>query len=356
MDTQNKQKFLINIAFAVTWALIVYFIMRFTLKYMFPFVIALIFAFMVQKPAKYISGKICIKKQAAALILVLLFYLLLIGAAALLFWLVGIKGISAISQMYINKKSIAETTGFISGKFEKIVLMFPDSFGVTLKKALGDTFGMLFEKAAEFVSVFAANFAKLIPGIILGITVSAVAGCYFAKDYDKLLKFLKSITGSERYGKIRVIKDIIINNVFKIIGGYLILAGITFAELTVGFLILKIKFPVFIALIISLVDLLPILGAGVVILPWGIIEIITGNIGKGIGLIILFVLVTVIRNFAEPKIIGKQTDINPLLILITIFVGLKISGVFGMFFLPLTVITVISYYKREIDSEKPYIL
>ena len=124
---------------------------------------------------------------------------------------------------------------------------------------------------------------------------------------------------------------------------------LTVAELTIGFFLLKIKYAPLLALAIAIVDLLPVLGTGAVLIPWGIIWLLIGKIPLGISILVLYAIITVVRNFAEPKIIGGQIGIHPLFTLIAMFVGIKFFGVLGVFILPISLIVIVKYYKSETD-------
>lgn len=104
--------------------------------------------------------------------------------------------------------------------------------------------------------------------------------------------------------------------------------------LLIGFLILRIKNALFIALFVSVLDILPIIGVGTLLIPWGIFEIAIGNKFVGIGLIILFLVNAIIRQFLEPKIIGKSLNIHPIVTLIMIYVGYSLFGIMGLVILP----------------------
>ena len=129
--------------------------------------------------------------------------------------------------------------------------------------------------------------------------------------------------------------------------GYLALMFLTFIELSVGLLILGQSNAVLLAAIISVIDILPVLGTGAIVIPWAVISLFTGNIWKAIGLILLYIVITVIRNFSEPKIIGKQVGLHPLLTLLSMFCGLKLLGILGLFLCPLTLIIINDLYKRQ---------
>ncbi|MDO4607695.1 MAG: AI-2E family transporter, partial [Clostridia bacterium] len=105
-----------------------------------------------------------------------------------------------------------------------------------------------------------------------------------------------------------------------------------------------------VALLISLVDLLPIFGTGTVLLPWAVINFLTQNYYKGLGIVLLYITITVIRNFLEPKLIGEQFDINPIFTLIFLFLGFRIGGIMGMLALPIFFTVLFTYYRNKFST------
>ena len=158
---------------------------------------------------------------------------------------------------------------------------------------------------------------------------------------------MRGFCGQKIYDNAVKIKNILVNSVFKFAKGYLIILGITFSELFLGFTVLKIKYVLLLAAVISLIDILPVLGTGTVLIPWAAVEFIMGNTAKGTSLAALYIVITVVRNFAEPKIIGKQMGIKPLFTLLAMFIGIKLFGLAGIFILPIMLIVVIEYYKDK---------
>jgi sporulation integral membrane protein YtvI len=136
--------------------------------------------------------------------------------------------------------------------------------------------------------------------------------------------------------------DQVLNNLRKSIFGFLrsqiILSGMTYILSLIGLLILGIKYPMAIALLIIVVDILPILGTGSVLVPWASYLLLTGDIFAGVGLIVLFLVITVFRRIVEPKILGDSVGIGALPALISLYVGFKLIGVIGVFIGPLIVI------------------
>lgn len=197
------------------------------------------------------------------------------------------------------------------------------------------------------ISSAAGYTVKHAPQFLLSCVVAAASSCYIAADYRKLIKFVRGLCGDKIYRNALKIKNILVNSVFKFAKGYLIILGITFAELFLGFTVFKIRYALTLAAIISVIDILPVLGTGTVLIPWAAAEFILGNTAKGAGLAVLYLIITAVRNFAEPKIIGKQMGIKPLFTLLAMFVGIKLFGIAGIFILPITLIVVIEYYREE---------
>ena len=96
-----------------------------------------------------------------------------------------------------------------------------------------------------------------------------------------------------------------------------------------------VKYAVLFAFIVALLDALPLIGVGTVLVPWSIYQLMFGNVRLGIGLIILFVAHEVIRQFIEPKIVGKNLGIHPVLSLILLYSGYILFGFYGLIFIPL---------------------
>jgi sporulation integral membrane protein YtvI len=118
----------------------------------------------------------------------------------------------------------------------------------------------------------------------------------------------------------------------------IILSLITFFMAFVGLSILQVSYTALLSLLIVIVDILPILGTGSVLVPWAIVAILQGNHFLGIGLIILFLVITVVRRIVEPKVYSSSLGISPLAALISLYIGFKLLGIVGVFLGPAMVI------------------
>lgn len=351
MEQQSKKTFLINFSYIVIISFLIILIGKFTLSYLTPFVLAVLIAYFMQKPAGFLSKKTGIKKGRIASVLAAGIYLII----ALLLLLLIYRIIIAISDLAGEMPLLFSYITKLFSRLEKSFKPFFEGLSPGMSAEIIAVFRETLENLAVRItnsfSVFAADAAKATPSFLFSSIVALVASCYIAKDFDGLKNFFSSLCGEKVYSNIIKIKKIFSESVLKLLKGYLILTLITYAELLIGFLILRVKYAPLIALLVAFIDLLPVLGTGTVLIPWGLILISLGNTFSGFALLVLYILVILVRNFSEPKIIGKQMGINPLFTLVAMFIGLKLLGFWGLLLFPIILIVIIKYYKDEIENE-----
>ena len=113
---------------------------------------------------------------------------------------------------------------------------------------------------------------------------------------------------------------------------------------------MDIKYPLLIALAIGFVDALPILGSGTVMVPWAIISALNGDLKLGISIIVLWIIMSVVRQFLEPKIVSGKIGIHPIFTLIAMYTGFKLIGIMGMLVGPIVLIILKSIFAKESDE------
>jgi len=352
VEQNDKKNFLINFTFTIIICAVIFVIGKFTLQYLTPFVLAVIIAYFMQRPARFIEKNLKISKSISAAILAAGVYILV--AAIFLFLLYRLFAFSGTLV-----ESLPEFISYVSGvteKLENTFYMYFEKISPEISNeivaALKENVGNFTVTATNYISHTAAVSAKNTPSFLFSSIVALVASCYIAKDYDGLKRFFKSLCPVRVYENIIKIKLILSQSFLKLIKGYVFLTIATYIQLIIGFWLLRIKYAPLLALIVAVIDLLPVLGTGTVLLPWGIILIAMGDGFKGFGILLLYLTITVIRNFLEPKIIGSQIGINPLFTLLAMFIGLKVFGFWGIIILPVALIVTIKYYKNEMETDK----
>lgn len=294
----------------------------------------------MQKPSYYISKKIKIKQGIIAAILSVTVYLLIAIIFGYLFYRLIILAVDFKDYL----PQLFEKINFLKEKLEVAFKFLPNEFN----------FASLIETAITKLTItlggYISSIAKFMPSFLLSSLVALVASCYIAKDFNRLLRFVKELCGKRITENFIRVKKIFFESVFKLIKGYLILSFLAYIVLTIGLLILRVKYAPIIAIFIALVDILPVIGVGTVMVPWAVISVFLGNYNFAVGITILYSILLLVRNFSEPKIIGGQIGINPLFTLLAIFIGFKIFGVIGLILFPITLIVVIRYYKDELEE------
>jgi sporulation integral membrane protein YtvI len=177
--------------------------------------------------------------------------------------------------------------------------------------------------------------------IFLGI--SAVATFLIIKDRALIRTFVINFLPARSHSR-----DII-SELFKTFSGfvkaYSILMTITAVMTLVGLKILGVEYALLIGLLVGIFDILPILGPGAIMVPWIMWEFMTSNTSMGFSLLVLYVIITVVRQFLEPQIVGDSIGLHPLATLISLYVGLQVGGVPGMFLGPIIVVIFIACYR-----------
>ncbi len=189
--------------------------------------------------------------------------------------------------------------------------------------------------------------ATKIPSAFVFTVILLLATYFMSYDEKGLKEELKKFIPERGIEKMRKIRRI-----FSLaIGGYvkaqLIIMCMVFTILLVGFVILDVKLALLLAFVISLIDAIPVLGTGMVLNPLAVVYLIQGDYVRAVGFVCLYVVVLLLRNFVEPKVLSGQLGIHPIITLVSMYAGLKLIGVIGMIIGPVLAIIIINFLKTE---------
>lgn len=340
------------------------------LKYCFglvsPFIFAFFVAMIVQRPTNACYRKL--KKGKGIISTVLVLTLLLILAA-----FVSLAGAQIVSTAkdfisFITQK-INDFPTFVE-KLEEWVLgviaVFPDSLEAKLSNSVisglerfkevtaTEAAGILMNSAANTEISLSSLLApigggiwgvvKEIPSVVIAIVVAVIASCFMASDYDRLVGFLKNQLPEKRRTVLSRSKSILFTTLKQLLKAYGTIMLVTFTEVFIGLNILKLVgiydsgYIFIIAAITCVVDIVPVLGTGTIMIPWALYSLITGNIPLAIGLIVIYVVILIIRQVIEPKLVAVRLGLPPVLTIAAMYLGTHIFGFIGIFLLPIILI------------------
>ena len=208
---------------------------------------------------------------------------------------------------------------------------FVESAGNSLSSSLSSMVTAISTGALSAVT----NVAGSVPSFLVKFIITIVASFFFVSDYYAITSFLARQLPQKARDMLFKVKEKGVDVIFKFGRAYAILLSITFVELLIGFSLLRVDYALLIALLTAIVDILPVLGTGTVLIPWAAAMLILGNFPLGIGLLILYAIITVVRQMLEPRVVGKQIGLYPLVTLVCMFVGTYLFGFVGLFGLPI---------------------
>ena len=179
--------------------------------------------------------------------------------------------------------------------------------------------------------------AKQIPSILVGTIVGIVCCCFMTSDYHTLRSLIMTQAGKRADAFIRT-KQIIFSTLGKMIRAYGLIMCITFLEMVLGLSILKLFGIYENGYIFAIaLDIVPVLGTGTVLIPWAIWMFFSGNVAMGIGLLVIYGVITVVRQIIEPKLVASQLGLPAFVTLMAMYIGSQLFGFVGLFLLPMTV-------------------
>ena len=324
---------------------LLYLLFRYALPLLLPFLLAFAVSLMVRPLANKIAKKTRLSRGVCSIILLLIVFGLggwgiWVGSVRLLTELGNLVecllsdgGIfDAMDSLMLWAEGIGARFGLLSRGEEGSAQAFYDA----VMQMVGN---MLSSLASRLPEVAASLFSAL-PSVLFFLIVSVVACFYFCTDGVSITHSLGSFLPRAWQQKMPRIKENLRDVLRKYVKAYGILLILTFSILLVGFWILRVEYAFLLAFLIALADLLPVIGVGTILIPWGIIMLLQKNFYLGFGLLILYLVISLIRQVAEPKVLGKSLGLHPLLTLFATYVGFSLFGLLGMILAPIVALLV----------------
>lgn len=332
---EQQKKFITKFFYWMVIAIITYCVMKYAMPVLSPFLIAGIIACILNRPVSLLSEKSHIKRPWICVPIVVLFFII-----------IGFVFSAAGAEVIEGMKKIAAA---LPSLFTEIIFPFLEKAADKLTGLLsvfnpetGEMLSILMQSLREGimgVSTFLLNglvgIAAYIPSLFLKTIITIIATVFITIDFEGIKAFvIRQLPDSKRQ-IFKEARSFFSGTIVRCLLSYMFIFFITFTELALGFTFLGISHSIFLASLIAVVDILPVLGTGTVLVPWGVIALIMGNYGTGFGILLLYLVITIVRNIIEPKLVGKQIGLHPIVTFAGMLLGLKYFGFLGMFGIPL---------------------
>lgn len=302
----------------------------FTLKYTLPFVLGLLIALSTKKFNLFLQKRLKISSGISSIITTTIVFSILGTIITLIVYKATSESILLLARM----PSI------------EIISVYIDKLLIDITELIGQIDPVVVNKIYEYLQALLSQVLSIAGGIlnsILSVVISLptmfliavitfIATYLISKDYRLFSNSFYSIFSKDGKSKMRSIIESSISMTIGYAKAYSIVVFITFVEVLIGLSILNINYALIISILCAIFDMLPIIGMIMIFIPIILYNFYIGKSIVAIGVIVLFIVVTVVRQIIEPKIVSQTLDLHPLLILAAIFIGLKVSGVIGMIY------------------------
>ncbi len=305
-----------------------------------PFFIGLAVAALAKTPVQLLERHGLPRNAASFLCVLTLFAALGAGIYILCRLLCGeLSGL--VRQLPQLAQALAAPLARLEAWLYSIADRLPDGLGTGLRSGIDALFrsgSLLGSKLYSWLFSFASGFLQKAPGVFLFLLTSILASFMLSGDWPALRALcLRRVPAAWRE-KLAVWRGHLRRTLGHWLRAQAKLLAIIFLVLTAGLLLLNVSYPLLLALLIALVDALPVFGTGTVLIPWGLICFLHGQTQRGVGFLVLYGAAALTRQALEPRLLGRQVGLPPILALLALYTGFRLLGVGGMILFPLAAI------------------
>lgn len=328
-----KKPLMILGVFAAMWLMV-----RYLLPAVFPFVLGTLLAVAAEPLVRFAHGKLRLPRAAAAGVGVTAMLLLLFGILSI----AGALLVKEVSRLGTALPKLTDTARqgvvLLEDWLITTAQQAPEELRVPLTNTVLEFFddgSALMQQMAQRVPAALSAVLGWVPDGVLGLGTGLLAGFMISCRLPRLRAGLKQYLPGSWYEKYLPA----IQRTRKALGGWLKaqlkLSAVTFLVVATGFLLLRVPYALLWAALVAVVDAVPMLGTGTVLLPWALVCFLQGNTARAVGLTALFGTALVTRTVLEPRLVGKQLGIDPLLTLLALYLGYRFWGIPGMLVAPI---------------------
>lgn len=322
----------------------IYLSIRYLLPIFLPFLLAAALALAAEPMTQFFCSRLRMPRGVSAAISVSMAFcflaLVLLLLAALLVREVGYLAGVIPDLEQTAKTGITSLSQWLQG----LTRYAPDGLQSYLSGNIAEFFSggtALLDKAAGWVLSLASGILSHVPDSALGLGTALIASFMISAKLPKIRQTLGRLL--QKTGLPKILPAL--KRMKAALGGWLLaqlkLSGITWAIVTLGFVLLKVPYAPAWAALVALVDAFPILGTGTVLIPWSLICFLQGSTPRAIGLLGIYALVALTRSIMEPRLVGKQLGLDPLVTLFALYAGYKVWGFGGMLLAPMLAVAAV---------------
>ena len=303
------------------------------LSFFAPFVAALITAAILHPLVRWLQRRLGMSRKISALLILLLLFGLLGAGIGYLGYAAGVELIALVQNWDSLLANLQSTLDQMETMFAQLWNMVPPQLTASMESITSGLFEWLSSAVPNLLNVlveYTTNKARGIPDVVLAFIIYLMACYMLTVDYPYLRSRAAQHTHQRLLRFLKQVRD----TALAAFGGYLraefLLSVVVFFILLVGFFVIGQPYGLLLALGLAVMDFIPIIGAGTVMVPWAVIDVFMGSYLHGVELMVIWGVIALFRRVGEPKFVGDQTGLSPIVSLISIYIGWRAAGVLGM--------------------------
>jgi len=355
--TQRRLERIIDTAYYLLILVAFYLFMRYAFWLVFPFLFSFFLAAAMQRPMNFARRKFKIKKKFTAIMLVLFFYLFIVAIVAAIgvrLWASATNFASFITEQAQNlpdiiigvAERISELTRWLPAGMQESLNNWL-SANITEPLTYGDGGALTGLVSHIDFAWFRApvsgvlTFAGRIPAIAVAAVITIITSFFMTTGYDDIVKFIKRQLPKPRQDALSAAKRILFSSLGKLLKAYTVIMISTAAQVAIGLTIMRLigiysgNYLWTIVAVVAVLDFLPAVGAGFVLTPWALYSLIMGQWGLALGLIAIYVVITIVHQIVEPKVMAANLGLPPIVTIAAMYIGLQLFGIIGILLAPI---------------------
>ncbi len=345
---QKNKDNLYKILYFLLFVFFIYLFFNYLIAYLAPFVLGYVLCLILYPLSHLLQTKLKFSNSAASLISIIVFLLIVIGLGISLIYRVIFEARLFMGDIPLYTKEALAVVDKWNTLVNHWMTLLPEGLQHSWVSVHTNFVSWFTSVLGSGVKTGSVGVMKRFPLTILIIVLGIVSSFFLIRDKKRIEAFLNRQLPDNAKSRIRVMRVGLSNALAGYVKAQLILMSITASICIIGLTLLQYPYALFVGLLISIVDALPILGTGITLLPWAAFCLALGNYQRAVGLVIVYLVVLVMRQICEPKILGEQIGIHPLVTLMSIYIGLKVFGVLGFILGPITVVTIKAFQKADL--------
>lgn len=349
----RRGQFLVDLVYLLTWVGLAAGAVWLLWRWLMPFLLAFATAAALQRPVRWLTTKTEASRGFLSGLLVVGLVLAVAAAAGGAGWWLWRAAVNFLGDPGAVESLADRLTG-LWDSLQAWLAGLLSRFSPETRSALQASFGALFTGDGGLLGEWVAGAARgalhfvasSLPGALFAFLIWVMAAVFLTVDYRRVVDFLWRQLPSRRRQMVAEVCALCRGTLWQMAKAYFLLMLLTFGELAVGLWLLRVPGALALAALIALVDILPVLGVGTVLLPWAGVAFLNGDATLGVWLLVLYVVITVVRNLLEPRLVAQQVGLPPVVTLLCLYLGWQVAGVAGILLLPVAVTLLVQLQKR----------